>query len=230
MFPHNWPRSLCFFLPWASLCSSLSAMSSGEVYRDKTTGTSCFSAAPASSDLWTAFLVLANEAAEILFWKSKQSNLLFYVESVSVFAAEQSFPQGSAVLLFSVVTGMGVKMGKTWGWRRGQQRGSRATEESWGGVAFDATGMSSQAHEHGLNHTWQYRLVCQSQRITAPLPVLTRVFADKALLSRPCCMHNESGRQAWGLAHHRQATNQGLYPHIETEPRTPLSLLGRLHY
>lgn len=33
--------------------------------------------------------------------------------SLYLFAAEQSFHQGSAVVLFSEVTGMGVKMGKT---------------------------------------------------------------------------------------------------------------------
>lgn len=36
MSPHNGPHSLSFCLPWAVLCSSLSALSSGEVYQDKT--------------------------------------------------------------------------------------------------------------------------------------------------------------------------------------------------
>lgn len=91
-------------------------MSSGEVYQDKTTGTSCFSAAPASSDFWTAFLVLANEGCRDFVLEIKAVQPVepsCFTLSLYLFAAEQSFPQGSAVVLLSEVTGMGVKMGKT---------------------------------------------------------------------------------------------------------------------
>lgn len=76
---------------------------------------------------------------------------------------------------------------------RGEAEGSRDMNRGeW--RDFDAIGMSSQTHEQGPNRSWQYRLVRQSQRITTRLLVLTRVFADKALISRPCYMHNEGGR------------------------------------
>lgn len=169
-----------------------------------------------------------------MFWKSNSPNLLFCFLPVSVFSRAWLLTRFNEGMWWN--GSVGCKIIEPRKEVRAAERLAYKWRKGGGGVDFDAIGMSSQAHEHGPNRTWQYRLVCQSQRITTRCLCWLGVFADKALLSRPCCMHNEGGPgklEGWLITDSLQTRDELPYIYNTEHPIEPFGktrLLNRKQF